>query len=157
MYSVIFDERTSCFSAVRLDESTNSYADAKSGFLGSVGSHLKKNAGTYIGGAAGAAGGAMLARKKAKQAALAKGLEPGTPEYKKFVAARTAAGGAAGAAGGAVLGRAGHAAISGHGGNFGAKKMYDTQRSIGSSKTESAKHAAKSAGRSIKSAFGFGK
>lgn len=61
----------------------------------------KQNAGEMaLGTAAGAGVGFIAARRAAKK----KGLQPGTPEYKKFVAKYTAGGAAAGAATGAVGG-----------------------------------------------------
>jgi hypothetical protein len=59
--------------------------------------HLKDNARIYADAgtaAAGAGVGLIAARRKAK----AKGLQPGTPEYKKFIAKYTAGGAVAGAA-----------------------------------------------------------
>jgi hypothetical protein len=61
----------------------------------------KQNAGEMaVGGAAGAGIGFIAARRAAQK----KGLQPGTPEYKKFIAKYTAGGAVAGTAVGAVGG-----------------------------------------------------
>jgi hypothetical protein len=57
-------------------------------------------AGAAIGGVAGAGGGLILARRKAAAA----GLQPGTPQYKRFIAKYMAGGAAAGIATGGAVG-----------------------------------------------------
>lgn len=57
-----------------------------------------------VGAAAGAAAGGIAGYAKARKAAKAKGLQPGTPEYKKFVAKYVAGGAAIGTAAGTAAG-----------------------------------------------------
>jgi hypothetical protein len=74
-----------------------------------VKAHLKGNARIY-GDAAGAAAGAGVGFIAARRAAKAKNLQPGTPEYKKFIAKYMAGGAAAGVAT-AEVGRAGYRGV----------------------------------------------
>lgn len=79
------------------DRFKNGYGSAK-GFAKA--NAMEIGAGAAIGGVAGAGGGLILARRKAKAA----GLQPGTPEYKRFIAKYMAGGAAAGIATGGAAG-----------------------------------------------------
>lgn len=109
---VAFDETTRSFSVV---EDTKEFGKVKDTLhrgmervreLGSSAkSHVKKHDRAYLAGAAGVAGagtGVLLAKRKAKAEAAAKGLEPGTPAYRKFMAKKMAVAGAIGAVVGVV-------------------------------------------------------
>jgi len=109
--SLFSDEYLQDFYA-ELEAEQEQYAEEKSSFkdklkagYGSTKGFLKANsteigAGAAIGGVAGAGGGFILARRKARAA----GLQPGTPQYKKFIAKYMAGGAAAGAVAGGAAG-----------------------------------------------------
>lgn len=101
MSSIIFDEENRIFSVV---EDQHEYANVGK-TAGQVVNHLGRNKRSYINAASAIGVGgitAAVARKKAKQAAEAQGLVPGTPEYKKFINKAIMKAGALGAAGGAL-------------------------------------------------------
>jgi hypothetical protein len=106
MIAIVFDETQKLFSAVKNGSSNKkSFGQRVKGAAGSVKTHVGNNSRIYIDAAAaglGAGGGALLARKKAKKAAEAKGLKPGTPEYKAFIRKYMAVGAAAGFGAGAA-------------------------------------------------------
>ena len=116
MSAIIYDQDTRSFSVVETREygmmdTVKKFGGSAKGFAGSHKVGLI-NAGTTV---AGSAIGAAVARRKAKQAAAARGLQPGTPEYNKFVRNQTLKGAGVGAAAGlatGVVGQAGHAAVS---------------------------------------------
>lgn len=88
-------------------------------------------------GLLGAGIGGLGARAIAKKKALAKGLEPGTPEYKAFIKKATIGGAVAGGAVGTGVGYLGRSHIS-----SAAKSMFDKNlkklrvNNIGSSRTD---------------------
>lgn len=100
------------------EELQDIYADEKKdSFFKKAGDHLKNNSRVYVdagAGVVGAGAGALIARRKAQRAAAAKGLKPGTSEYKSFVRKRMAAGGAIGAVAGAGTSEAARTAIRYH-------------------------------------------
>jgi hypothetical protein len=109
---IYFDESTRSFSTIE-DREFGEKLDKLKG-------HLGNNSRAYIGAASGlvgGAGGALIARAKAKKAAEEAGLQPGTPEYKKFMAKRMAAGAGIGivaGVGASELGHLGTRAVKGY-------------------------------------------
>jgi hypothetical protein len=124
---IVFDSETRQFSAIdETREFANGHGKAFwSGANGKKGAHSLV---TTAGGAlVGSAAGGAIARSKAKKKAADLGLEPGTPEYKKFMRNQTAKGAAIGAGGGAAAGWVGDTAVSmirNKGGNKGFKERF---------------------------------
>lgn len=100
---------------IYFDEDTRSFSTDGTKAPSKIWEHLKKHEGKYITGAASAVGGtsgALIAKNAAKKEALRRGLEPGTPEYKKFVRNRVMVGATAGTATGVVGSVAGHGVVN---------------------------------------------
>jgi len=108
---IVFDNETRQFSA--FDETREFGEKAKAFWSGAGG---KKGAHSLIttvgGGLVGGTAGALIARNKAKRKAEQLGLEPGTPEYKKFMRQQGAKGAAIGAGAGAAAGWVGDTAVT---------------------------------------------
>jgi hypothetical protein len=118
MATIIFDEESRVFSVISNTEFSDKEKKGAPAWLTSKGT-----LGTAIGGVAGGTASALIARKKAKKAAEARGLEPGTPEYKKFVRKKTAIGAGIGTAGGALAGGALTTGYEYYKGNKGDNKL----------------------------------
>jgi hypothetical protein len=93
---IVFDSETRQFSA--FDETR------EFGKVGNFASKYRTQLSTAGGAIVGGAAGGAIARGKAKKKAAELGLEPGTPEYKKFMRAQTAKGAAIGTGAGAATG-----------------------------------------------------
>ena len=99
MSAIVWDEENRQFSVVDIAKKFG--GDHKVGLI---------NAATT---AVGAGVGTAVARAKAKKAAEAKGLKPGTPEYKAYMRKQTLKGAGIGAAAGLGAGVVGQAGVAG--------------------------------------------
>lgn len=98
---IYFDAETREFSVI--EDREFGVKDKASAAWGSVKTHVGNHPRSYINAASSAVGagaGMAIARAKAKKQAAAMGLEPGTKEYKRFMAKKMAGGAAIGGAAG---------------------------------------------------------
>lgn len=134
MSAIVWDEENRQFSVV--DTAKKFGGNHKVGLI---------NAATT---AVGAGVGTAVARAKAKKAAEAKGLQPGTPEYKAYMRKQTLKGAGIGAAAGlgaGVVGQAGVAGASAMHGN------YKAGRDLGMKRTEALKGMFGGSGKAVTS------
>lgn len=116
--TVIFDQETRSFSAI----DTREFGEKWKNFRTDHGTAMINTASGIVGAGA----GTMIAKAKAKKKAEDMGLEPGTPEYKKFVRHQMLKGGAIGAGAGLATGVVGQAGY--HGVKTGMAKGADGKR-----------------------------
>jgi len=121
---IVFDSETRQFSAI--DETREFGVKEAASKVGNWANRNRSTVSLAGGSIVGGTAGTIIARKQAKKKAAELGLEPGTPEYKKFMSKQTAKGAAIGVAGGAAAGYLGKTAavtahrMHKHGDKFGA-------------------------------------